>query len=392
MPKAKTTACVSALDLQTSPAAQVYQPQLAVAEAGGNGHQRFAEPVISVTPPLPEPFDFDSSIDENDFIEEVEVGQKLSYADLEISLDPAEEEFDHATEPELLPDLSVAPAQQPIEIYEAHEAQSERPPFAETNEQAVGMQEAEVFHFSEPTADEATDSPPLDGSRDYEQDEATHQAYQVPDETQEIPALQAEADGYASAIDPWDDPLPAWDQSRREWPVMLAPEKGSTAKKLHAAVGVALIIAIGVAAYFLFFQRPGETAQSRQASATEKPPVAASMPTAEKEKAASEPTAPQTLAPAEAKTETAAADNETTAPLSEGRFTLQLASMPDQAAANEMAERLTSNGLPAYVASADLGSRGVWYRVRVGRFVSAEEAKRFAAKSRLEARVERNDN
>jgi cell division septation protein DedD len=337
---------------------------------------------------VPEPFDFDSSIDEPDFIEEIEDSQKLSYTDLEISFDPSEE-FDYEAEPEQVPAL----AEQPVEIDCAHETQVESASFARTNDALIETEQAEVFHFAEPSVDEAIASQSLGDLSDYVESEAVYQDEQAFDEAQEIGAKQNEAVNYNSAIDPWDDPLPAWDQSRNEWPIMLAPQKPSSMKKLRALLGLAIIIAIGVAAYFLFLQRPADTPLPKQLSTMQKSPVAALTPEAEKANtaAASEPTAPQASAPAET-AETSQPVRETTETMSEGRFTLQLASMPNEAAANEMADGLKSNGLPAYVARANLGSRGIWYRVRVGNFQTAEDAKSFAAKSRLDARVERTDN
>jgi cell division septation protein DedD len=55
--------------------------------------------------------------------------------------------------------------------------------------------------------------------------------------------------------------------------------------------------------------------------------------------------------------------------------------------ANSFAERLKTVAIPAYVVRADLGSHGIWYRVRIGRFATPEEAQRFAAEARARARA-----
>jgi cell division protein FtsN len=44
------------------------------------------------------------------------------------------------------------------------------------------------------------------------------------------------------------------------------------------------------------------------------------------------------------------------------------------------AARLSSTGAKAYVTRADLGARGIWYRVRVGEYETRAEAKAAGAK------------
>jgi cell division septation protein DedD len=56
-------------------------------------------------------------------------------------------------------------------------------------------------------------------------------------------------------------------------------------------------------------------------------------------------------------------------------YTLQVASFSRRTGADELSERLTKSGFEAYVKSVDLGSRGTWYRVRVGRYPDAAEAR-----------------
>jgi hypothetical protein len=51
------------------------------------------------------------------------------------------------------------------------------------------------------------------------------------------------------------------------------------------------------------------------------------------------------------------------------------------------AAALASAGFDAYVVRADLGKRGVWYRVRVGRFATRDEARAAAAKLRGSGRA-----
>jgi len=59
---------------------------------------------------------------------------------------------------------------------------------------------------------------------------------------------------------------------------------------------------------------------------------------------------------------------------SDSRYAVQLASFPDVGAAREMERTLKSKSYPAYVEKADLGGKGTWYRVKVGRFSTKSEA------------------
>jgi cell division septation protein DedD len=58
-----------------------------------------------------------------------------------------------------------------------------------------------------------------------------------------------------------------------------------------------------------------------------------------------------------------------------------------EAEARAAADALKAAGFDAYLMRADLGNRGVWYRVRVGRFASREEARQTAAKLRGSGRA-----
>ena len=52
----------------------------------------------------------------------------------------------------------------------------------------------------------------------------------------------------------------------------------------------------------------------------------------------------------------------------DGKYTVQVASFKSGEEADELKKRLADKGYDAFVTSADLGDRGVWHRVRVGRF------------------------
>jgi cell division septation protein DedD len=74
-------------------------------------------------------------------------------------------------------------------------------------------------------------------------------------------------------------------------------------------------------------------------------------------------------------------------PDDQARYSLQAASFPNQAAAGEYVEKLIRAGVPAYTVHADIPGRGRWFRVRVGKFVTSDEAARYAAEARQRARA-----
>jgi septal ring-binding cell division protein DamX len=81
------------------------------------------------------------------------------------------------------------------------------------------------------------------------------------------------------------------------------------------------------------------------------------------------------------------ADATPTIPPGPGNFTLQVQSNPDEAASNALAERLKSNGVDAYVVRADLGAKGIWFRVRVGRYETSEEARAKGSSMRASGKI-----
>ena len=70
-----------------------------------------------------------------------------------------------------------------------------------------------------------------------------------------------------------------------------------------------------------------------------------------------------------------------TAFLEEARFTIQIAAFKDEAEAEFFAAQISGRtGLDFQVVAADLGSRGVWYRVRLGAFATRTQALKQARK------------
>ena len=57
-------------------------------------------------------------------------------------------------------------------------------------------------------------------------------------------------------------------------------------------------------------------------------------------------------------------------------FAIQVFSFKDKVRADAALKQLKDKGYPAYVMMSDLGPRGVFYRVRVGSFVTEGEAEK----------------
>jgi len=122
------------------------------------------------------------------------------------------------------------------------------------------------------------------------------------------------------------------------------------------------------------------------------PPPADAKPAASADKAAtptarSAPAAPPkpstpAAAPAEAPLAKAVPPPGAAPPPAEGSepaadrpYTLQVGSFSERDGADELAERLKGQGFSAYLLKVDLGGKGVWWRVRVGRYPTEYAAK-----------------
>jgi cell division septation protein DedD len=154
-----------------------------------------------------------------------------------------------------------------------------------------------------------------------------------------------------------------------------------------AAVALVAMFASVAGFYFLIY-RSSDSLERRAIDASAVEPRAASVGSAVTAtlapavQAQSENAAAAQPKPAEGARDAAATDNSV-----QGQFSLQAASFPTQEGADEFAERLKRAGVPSYVVPAELLRRGRWFRVRVGRFNSAEDAQRFAGEAQQRARA-----
>jgi septal ring-binding cell division protein DamX len=204
------------------------------------------------------------------------------------------------------------------------------------------------------------------------EDQAAHQTYS--------------ADSHKGATDPWDDPLPAWDYSQNEWPMIVTDERPSLLTRMRTPLTVALLLASLAAFYFLVYRPLTDPSIEIEAQSAAAGPVAAAESNPQPQKSADLPASAQSqkdAAPASAAASTAppASSNNTQAP-----YTLQAAALPDEASAKVFSEKLIRVGVPSYVVVADRGERK-FFRVRVGRFATSDEAQRYATQSRQRARA-----
>jgi cell division septation protein DedD len=162
----------------------------------------------------------------------------------------------------------------------------------------------------------------------------------------------------------------------------VAPEverpKGSSRARL-GLLALAALVVVGVSAFLVlrFLLRDATPAQPPAARTQPAPQPPATGPTSEK------PAAP----PAKAETPAPPATTPTPAPAGAGGFTIQVRSSQSEADARAVADSLRAAGFDAYVLRADLGPRGTWYRVRVGRFDSRDEARQTIGKLRASGRA-----
>jgi cell division septation protein DedD len=210
------------------------------------------------------------------------------------------------------------------------------------------------------------------------------------DRNEEMQPISAEA-----ASQPNGDPLFSWDYSSEDWPMLVGPGKRRSHRKLRALVTLAVLTC--VAGFYFLISQPASNGQRKaEPSATssaqlvstvaETRPAAASVLTDAPKPASSSSQDTSTITDA---SQPIVREVKTSSETQEagGRFSLQAAAFPTQAAANEFAEKLKRAGVASYVASADLARRGRWFRVRLGRFDSAAAAQTFAREMQLRAKA-----
>jgi DedD protein len=130
-------------------------------------------------------------------------------------------------------------------------------------------------------------------------------------------------------------------------------------------------------------EKAAADAAKAQAEKAEAEGRAAADAKAAAEKAAAEKLAAEKAAAAKAAAEKAKVVE---AP-SSGGFTVQVGAMPARAEADALVAKLRGQGLAPYVVEADIPGKGTFYRVRLGKFRSRDEAKRYLADVQRETQL-----
>ncbi len=216
------------------------------------------------------------------------------------------------------------------------------------------------------------------------------QSLRYVERTENVSELKATID--ESTIDPWDDPLPAWEYSRNEWPIIVGAKKKKKFANLIIPIAIGVLAALVIIAYFAL-KPPAEKPQEQISVAT--PELSAQPTDASPTVAAPADAQPPATAPASDEATTAPASAQTAptqdAATDEGgtkwRYSLQAMASQNEAEAKQFAEKLVRAGVPAYVVSTELGKRGKWHRVRVGSFITTDEATRFVGEARERAKA-----
>jgi cell division septation protein DedD len=192
-----------------------------------------------------------------------------------------------------------------------------------------------------------------------------------------------------------------WEQSAHDYPVLIPGPDANYKSRMRWPLVVLLLLAlVATAGYFLGFQKwitsaKPQTPQASNPIRKETEAPAASVTSAPPDPAVKPPETAAVVKPPEtapgpvAKPETQATEVPApgTVDGAQARYSLQAASFPKEVQAKEFSDKLVRAGVPAYIMSIDIPRRGKWFRVRVGRFPSADEAGKYASQARQRARA-----
>jgi len=311
-----------------------------------------------------------------------------------------------------------------LDVHRSAAAVSAAPPLtnAEPDESAYWLESESEEDYSSPSlpvepaseaiSEEAVLAHQFAQARDFETSQAgfsfaadpfTETSEAAPVADSELQQINAESDAEVwESTEPSRDPLatgelfeePAAEtldgqqHSREAWPVLMVPARRSSFNMVRAAMVILTLLVSLAAIYFLIYlplsgRKHENSLAVREVSAAAVPAASESSAPSQTRTPAAEPTTVSQSkldAGTSSKQEPSIGD-------ARGGFSLQAAAFPVESGAAEFAEKLKRAGLPSYVVSADVGKRGTWYRVRVGRFESAEAAKRYAAEAQLRTKT-----
>jgi cell division septation protein DedD len=267
----------------------------------------------------------------------------------------------------------------------AQEAISEEAVLAHQTAQAHDVETSQAgFAFDPESFTEASEAAPVADS-ELVQINAESDA-QVWESTE--PSTDPPATGYLGEARAAESPDAGQHYSNEEWPVLMVPAHQSSFDKMRAAM-VILTLLVSVAAIYFLIYLPLSGGKHENSLAVREVSAAA-VPAASESAVLSQPEAPAvepTITPQSKLDAGSSSKQEPSIGDARGQFSLQAAAFPVESGAAEFAEKLKRAGLPSYVVSADVAKRGTWYRVRVGRFESAEAAKRYAAEAQLRSKA-----
>lgn len=195
-----------------------------------------------------------------------------------------------------------------------------------------------------------------------------------------------------------ESPAHSWNYGQDGFPIMVHAPESARLARLKIPLAATLLLVCGVGGYFLVYRPAIQASQNSQTvtrtQSAELKPLSTAASASLRQQAAAQ-TSTQAAAPSAEQRESqtpaltentkdnraASADSAT----GRGRYSLQAAAFPNEPGASEFSERLKRAGVPAYVVPADIAGRGRWFRVRVGRFETAQDADRFASEARQRA-------
>lgn len=186
----------------------------------------------------------------------------------------------------------------------------------------------------------------------------------------------------------------------QSWPLLVSDEKPRSKRPLLLALVLLVVAAAG--AGFLYLKGsfssllPGsrgkvalQSNRPAQAAVTKKEAPAKSATESQKTSltASSPADASKSLQATPVPSPSPAQSAPAQAASANGKFTtLQLASFPNKQAADEFAKKAIKAGIPSYIVAAEIPHRGMWYRVRAGKFSSAREQADYEQNWRLRAK------
>jgi cell division septation protein DedD len=353
---------------------------------------------------------------ETDYLDEFEASEEEAYMPAEASLDLIDEETSQLIEPAAQdPEIFLMPVQEE-DVHNDAVAYDAATSASVTSDsvtyEAAPSEEPDHLNLSRDEESRRIISLPYAAETKTRADLKVQPSMSMEAAKVSEAISDTEETSYQEAIDPWDDPLPAWEQSRNEYPLYVGIAERKRRSRFKALLAPAVVIVCVVAAYLLFQLLQSKDSAPENQQAVETPAqgnLGSSLPVAtpqalDSTKPASDEAQQVASTSSDASASSnasdappAAADENKEAPLAaattddgaavQWRHSLQALASPSADEANTFAERLRSAGIPAYVISADIANRGRWFRVRVGGFSTAQEAQKFAAEARAHAKA-----